>query len=226
MGVLPIYGLVLLGDLQATQQGGFQFPQLQDTAINMLILVLGFGGLLLALLYFVCGERLADLQPKSGTVLADVGSGLLLALTLIGTQVLFNIVLATSLETSIPDANLTIAYELADDPLLLAFWLGPLVWLQAGFFEEFTRVFMLSRLWQVWPGRGERWGVLLGSALLFGMGHAYQGALGIAGTALIGFILGWHYLVYKRLLPLIIGHALYDTVVLLTMVAAVHYGAL
>jgi membrane protease YdiL (CAAX protease family) len=226
VGVLPIYVLVLLGDLQAARQGGFQFPRLQDTFINLLILVLGFGGLLLVLLRFVCGERLADLQRKSGSTLTDVAGGVLLALALIGTQVLFNLLLAASVQTSIPEANLAIAYELADDPLLLAFWLGPLVWLQAGFFEEFTRVFMLSRLWQVWPGRGERWAVLLGSALLFGLGHAYQGALGIAGTALIGFILGWHYLIYGRVLPLIIGHALYDTVVLLTMVAAVRYGAL
>lgn len=226
VGILPIYGLVLLGDLQAAQQGGFQFPQLQDTVFNLLILVLGFGGLLLLLLYFVCGERLADLQPKAGTALNDIWGGVLLALTLIGTQILLNFVLAASFETDIPDANLQIAYELADDPLLLAFWLGPLVWLQAGFFEEFTRVFMLSRLWQVWPGPGERWAVLLGSALLFGLGHSYQGALGIAGTAVIGFVLGWHYLVYRRVLPLIIGHALYDTAVLLAMVAAVRCGAL
>jgi membrane protease YdiL (CAAX protease family) len=78
----------------------------------------------------------------------------------------------------------------------------------------------------VWPGFAGRWLVLIGSALLFGLGHAYQGGLGIMGTALIGFVLGWHYLVYGRVLPLIIGHALYDTVVIVTMVSAVRYDLL
>jgi hypothetical protein len=226
VGVLPVYALVLLSDIQAAKQGGFQFPELQDTAFNMLILVFGFGGLMLVLLYAGCGERLADLQLKRGRLATDVWLGLLLAILLIGSQIVFNILIASTAEPEIPDANLQIASALADDPFLLAFWLGPLVWLQAGLFEEFTRVFMLTRLWQVWPSHAGKWLVLIGSALLFGLGHAYQGGLGIVGTSLIGFILGWHFLTYGRVLPLIIGHALYDTVVIAMMVSAVHYGLL
>lgn len=224
--MLPVYALVLLSDIDAAQSGGFQFPELADTIVNMLILILGFGGLMVILLYVVCGQRLADLQLKRGALVTDLWAGLLLAVTLVGTQVLFNIALSAGAEPEIPDANLEIAYALAEDPFLLAFWLGPLVWLQAGLFEEFTRVFLLTRLWQVWPGNAGRWLVLIGSALLFGLGHAYQGGLGIAGTALIGLILGWHYLAYGRVLPLIVGHALYDTVVIFSMVSAVRYGLL
>lgn len=226
VGVLPVYGLVLLSDIQSAQQGGFQFPELQDTIFNMLILILGFGGLMLVLLYVGCGERLADLQHKRGRLPTDIWAGLLLAVLLIGSQLLFNILITATAQPEIPDANLQIATALADDPFLLAFWLGPLVWLQAGLFEEFTRVFMLTRLWQVWPSINGRWLVLVGSALLFGLGHAYQGGLGIVGTALIGFILGWHFLTYGRVLPLIIGHALYDTMVISSMVYAVHHGVL
>jgi len=226
VGVLPVYALVLLSDIQAAQQGGFQFPELQDTIFNMLILVIGFGGLMLVLLYAVCGERVADLQLKRGRLATDLWAGLLLAILLVGSQVLFNILITSTAQPDIPDANLQIATALADDPFLLVFWLGPLVWLQAGLFEEFTRVFLLTRLWQVWPSHNGRWLVLIGSALLFGLGHAYQGGLGIIGTALIGFILGWHFLTYGRVLPLIIGHALYDTAVIAAMVSAVHFDVL
>lgn len=226
VGVLPVYALVFISDLTAARGDGFQFPQLQDTLVNMLILVVGFGSLMLLLLYLLCGQRLADLQLHSGSLPTDIASGIALTFALLGGQIVFSILVTHNQSAGIPAANITIANELAADPVLLAFWLGPLVWLQAGVFEEFTRVFMLSRLWQVWPGRGERWGVLLGSALLFGLGHAYQGTLGIAGTALIGFILGWHYLVHGRVLPLIIGHALYDTIVIVSLVAAVRYGVL
>jgi membrane protease YdiL (CAAX protease family) len=226
VGVLPIYALVFYSDLAAARSDGFQFPRLEDTLLNMVILILGFGSIMLLLLYLLCGQQLRDLQLKRGSLIADIAGGLFLTFALLGGQLLFSLVISQSQNAGIPAANVTIAYELAEDPLLLAFWLGPLVWLQAGLFEEFTRVFMLSRLWQVWPGHGERWAVLLGSALLFGLGHAYQGTLGIIGTALIGFILGWHYLVYGRVLPLIIGHALYDTIVILSLVTAVRYGLL
>jgi uncharacterized protein len=226
IGVLPVYALVFWSDVTAARGDGFEFPQLQDTLLNMLILILGFGSVMLLLLYLLCGQRLADLQLQRGSLLSDFASGVALTFALLGGQLLFSIVVSHNQSAGIPAANVTIATELAADPLLLAFWLGPLIWLQAGVFEEFTRVFMLSRLWQVWPGRGERWVVLFGSALLFGLGHAYQGTLGIAGTALIGLILGWHYLTYGRVLPLIIGHALYDTIVIVSLVSAVRYGAL
>jgi hypothetical protein len=70
-------------------------------------LLFGGGGVVLVLLMlrFVCGERLAGIQRKPGS-------------------------------------------GIAHNPLLIAIWLGPVVWIGVAF-EELTRVFMLNRLWKV-----------------------------------------------------------------------------
>jgi uncharacterized protein len=83
---------------------------------------------------------------------------------------------------------------------------------------------LLTRMWRVWPSHAGRVLTVIGSALLFGLGHAYQGPLGIVGTGLIGLVLGWHYLKHGRMLPLIIAHGLYDSCVLLAMVLFVRQG--
>jgi len=225
-GIVPIYVLVTWSSFASQPAGGFAMPDLVDTVFNLVLLVGGFGGLLILLLYLLCGEKLADLDLKPGAILTDIIDGGWLALLLIVSQMVFLLLMSSYVEVDTPAANAAIAHELAADPLLKLVWLGPVVWLQAGLFEEFTRVFMLSRLWQVWPGRGERFLVLIGSALLFGLGHLYQGPLGVAGTALIGLILGWHYLARGRVLPLIVGHALYDTAVLSIMISAAESGLL
>jgi len=219
-GVLPIYALILIADFRSMTTTGFQLPDLTGMLVNLLVLVVGFGGWLTLLLYLVCGERLASLLRQPGNLIADITQGVLLSLGLLAAQLLLGGLAATAGGVELPDSTTLIAETLSDDPLLLMLWLGPVVWLQAGVFEEYTRVFMLSRLWQVWPGHTGRWLVLLGSALLFGLGHLYQGPYGVIGTALIGFILGWHYLKYGRVLPLVIAHGLYDTAVLLLLVTA------
>jgi membrane protease YdiL (CAAX protease family) len=199
---------------------GFQLPDLNGMLLNLLVMVVGFGGWLTFLLYIVCGERLESLLLRSGHLITDLDHGLLLACGLLAAQFCLGVIASQLAGVEIPASTILIAETLASDPVLLALWLGPVVWLQAGFFEEYTRIFMLSRLWQVWPGHSARWLVLCGSALLFGLGHFYQGPYGILGTASIGFILGWHYLRFGRVLPLIVAHALYNTVVLLYLVSA------
>ncbi len=93
----------------------------------------------------------------------------------------------------------------------MALWIGPVVWIGVAAVEELARVFLLSRLWIVWPGTAARWGAVVVSALLFGLAHAYQGPAGVIGTAFLGFIAAWFYLVRGRVWPLIISHALYDS---------------
>jgi membrane protease YdiL (CAAX protease family) len=47
---------------------------------------------------------------------------------------------------------------------------------------------------------------------MFGLVHIYQGIAGIIGTGLLGLIAGSFYIKYGRVWPLIISHALYDSV--------------
>jgi membrane protease YdiL (CAAX protease family) len=223
-GVLPVYALVFISDYTSMTTTGFQLPDMSGMLINLLVMVVGFGGWLTFLLYIVCGERLESLLLRPGQLTTDLNQGLVIACGLLGIQICLSVIADLVFSVEVPASTILIAETLASDPALLALWLGPVVWLQAGFFEEYTRIFMLSRLWQVWPGNTARWLVLCGSALLFGLGHFYQGPYGILGTASIGFILGWHYLRFGRVLPLIIAHALYDTVVLLFLVSAARQG--
>lgn len=91
-------------------------------------------------------------------------------------------------------------------------WTVPVLILSAvrhGVVEEVIVVgYLFDRLrrlgWGVWP-------VLLASALLRGSYHLYQGLGPFVGNVLMGLVFGWLYLRYKRVMPLVIAHALLDT---------------
>ena len=55
------------------------------------------------------------------------------------------------------------------------------------------------------------WTIIVSSALLRGSYHLYQGFGPFVGNVLMGLVFGWVYLRYKRVMPLVIAHALLDT---------------
>lgn len=76
--------------------------------------------------------------------------------------------------------------------------------------EEIVVVaYLLTRLGELgWrPGRA-----LAASAVLRGSYHLYQGFGGFVGNVIMGVIFGWVFQRTRRVLPLILGHALIDTV--------------
>ena len=88
------------------------------------------------------------------------------------------------------------------------------VWGSAAIGEEmFARGFLLRRMEQVF--KGAPGGVIiavLAQALIFGSMHFYQGPVGMAGSALIGAIMGATFLATGRnLIAPIIAHGLIDT---------------
>lgn len=64
---------------------------------------------------------------------------------------------------------------------------------------------------------GGAWAPVLVSSLLFGLGHIYQGWLGVAQTTLIGVVLALAVVRWGTLWPAIIAHALLDIVSILLM---------
>lgn len=226
VGVGPVYALAVWNGSASLTTGYFPSPDITTSLLNIVASVAVFGGVLLVLLWFACGERLRDLQLKPGNWTSDIVSGVFLGGALYFFQLLMSWLAYAFGHDSIPDANRIVGTALSHDPLLLIVWLGPVVWFQAALLEEFTRVFMLSRLWQVWPSALGKILVLVGSSLAFGLGHIYQGRIGLLGGVCIGLILGWHYFRFGRVLPLIIAHGLYNTVVLLMLVAALSSGLL
>ena len=108
-------------------------------------------------------------------------------------------------------------------PALIFFLL--ISWTEAAFIEEmFFRGYLLNRLTDL-AGR-QRLGVtiaLVGSALIFGAAHAYQGITGVVDTALAGLLLGLLYLLARRNLWLpILVHGIIDTLGFLLIYAGLY----
>lgn len=89
-----------------------------------------------------------------------------------------------------------------------------LTWTEAAFIEEmFFRAYLLNRLMDLF-GRAN-WGIALAlviHAILFGVGHTYQGLTGVLDTALAGLLIGLLYLWRRGNLWLpILTHGIIDT---------------
>jgi membrane protease YdiL (CAAX protease family) len=80
----------------------------------------------------------------------------------------------------------------------------------AGVCEEFLyRGFAMGALSHVgFPA----WAVVILTAVLFGLAHAYQGRSGILGTFVMGIFFGVVRLAYDTLIPVVIMHAIVDLV--------------
>jgi membrane protease YdiL (CAAX protease family) len=78
----------------------------------------------------------------------------------------------------------------------------------AGVCEEFVyRGFAMAALTRAGVSA---WGVVVITAILFGMAHAYQGKSGIVATTLMGLVLGIFRVVYQSLIPPVIWHSAVD----------------
>ena len=226
LGPLLIYWLAFQSGMLALESGAFTVPGVAASLEMVLMETLILGGLLVALLYLLCGDNLSSLQLKAGSLVADLNSGILITFLLLGAVIVLGWALNQFAANEVPAANISLANALADNPLLLAIWLGPVIIIKAAVLEEFTRVFMLTRLWKVWKSPEDKEACVVLAALFFGLGHIYQGAIGVVGTALIGYILGKAYLRGGRFWPLVMGHALYDIAVMLTLVTLARSGGL
>jgi membrane protease YdiL (CAAX protease family) len=157
------------------------------------------------------GVSLRDLNFRSNTVLLDLLFGLLLSPILVLIFYLEQLTIYRWLPRVNQDA-LQLIQGLMENPLLLALWLGPTVWIGIAAFEEVSRCFLLRRLWTVWETSFAKWVTISSVSLLFGLVHLYQGPAGIAGVTVLSLFKSVFYLYYGRIWPLIIAHALYDSV--------------
>jgi membrane protease YdiL (CAAX protease family) len=111
--------------------------------------------------------------------------------------------------------------SLANNPLLLAIWLGPVVWIGVAIFEEVQRVFFMSCLWKLSEDKFWQIFVIFFVAVIWGVLHLYQGTFGIISVSIQGLAMGLYYYKYRRIWPLIISHALYDSIQIIMFVIQV-----
>lgn len=87
--------------------------------------------------------------------------------------------------------------------------------------ELFARGLLLSRCQVLMRGA---WGPVLISSLLFGLGHLYQGWIGVGQTTLVGVVLALATLRWGTIWPAIVAHALLDISSVLFMGGLIEHG--
>ncbi|MBN9606415.1 MAG: CPBP family intramembrane metalloprotease [Actinomycetales bacterium] len=105
---------------------------------------------------------------------------------------------------------------LAVDPSGLSsyWWTVPVLLLsavRASVQEEVVMIgYLFARLGDL---RWNRWAIILGSALVRGSYHLYQGFGAFVANALMGALFGWLYTRWGRVLPFLVAHFLIDAIV-------------
>jgi membrane protease YdiL (CAAX protease family) len=179
--------------------------------------------LILILIRYVFRERVGELNRKPGRWITDIASGVLLCVVSFALMIAYSVLLAPFLPQRSgppPAAVETLFRALTESRLLLVLWLGPVVWIGVAAFEELSRVFLLDRLWELWPGASARWATVLLSAVMWGLVHIYQGFSSVVSISLLGLIYALYYMRFGRVWPLIIAHALFDSLQILQAVRA------
>lgn len=120
-----------------------------------------------------------------------------------------------------PPADFTrFTRHMKDNPRYLAGMLA-LNWTSAAFVEEmlFRGFFIGAGLIAFGDTPAISAALVFSQAVVFGVGHTYQGKRGMVQTGLLGFVFGVAYLVLDTLWPLIFVHGIIGTVGLLAMYA-------
>lgn len=188
-----------------------QINQSQDAAafwdITYQLLSWGFGLVAVALVIFLMWEPGGNALRRIGLDFRGFGRDILRALLLaavIGIPGLGLYALGRALD-------LTVAVRAS--PLDPSWWTIPLLLLaavRAGLTEEVIFIaYLFDRLRRLGWGW---WTIILSTALLRGAYHAYQGFGAIVGNVAMGIVFGWCYRRWGRIMPLVLAHALLDTV--------------
>jgi len=100
--------------------------------------------------------------------------------------------------------------DLAHNPLLMVIWFGPVLWIGIALFEELSRIFLLKSLWNINEDKNWHIVAIFLASVLIGTLHLYQGLAGVISIGLKSIIMCYYFYKYRRLLPLVISHGLYD----------------
>jgi len=106
------------------------------------------------------------------------------------------------------------AFAMVTGNLPLFLFLLPIVWLFAAFGEEvFYRGYLMTRLEDLLGGgRLAVVGAMVAQAVIFALGHWYQGPVGMVGVGIFGVIYGLGARLWGRnLWPSMVAHGLLDT---------------
>ena len=107
---------------------------------------------------------------------------------------------------------INVIIDLAHNPLLMAIWFGPVLWIGIALYEELSRTFLLKCLWNTSNNKIWHIAVIFLASALIGVTHLYQGLFGIISIGLKSVVMSFYFYKYRRLFPLVLSHVLYDGV--------------
>jgi len=105
---------------------------------------------------------------------------------------------------------INVMIDLANSPLLMVIWFGPVLWIGIALYEELSRTFLLKCLWNTADNKIWHITVIFLASALIGIIHLYQGLFGIISIGIKSVIMSFYFYKFRRLLPLVLSHGLYD----------------
>lgn len=216
LSIIPVYGGMIWFRLTQTENitltGMLVYPLIIGGGFSLFILLLNK--------YLLKSTFKKTFSPAKETISSDIVMGIFLTIIFF---LLFAIERAT-LYQWFPQQNaasreiIELVERIANNTLLLTLWLGPVLWIGIAFFEEVARVFMMRCLWNLGNNKGWQVTVVILVALLTGLIHLHQGIAGIISITVRGLIVGFYFYKFRRILPLIVSHGLYDGLQIIAMV--------
>lgn len=209
IGILPVNIIMIWYRL--TQTESFS---ISDMLLYPLIIGTGIILLILALNKYLLKENTRVFNPGKGKWYWDIIVGFLLT----AIYFIFVVIERATIAPILPQGNppsqevLDLMINLANNPILLMIWLGPVVWIGVALFEELQRIFFMNCLWNLSNNKNWEIFTVILVAVTWGVVHLYQGAFGIISVSIQGLVMGFFFYKYKRIWPLIISHALYDSI--------------
>lgn len=185
------------------------FAGMELLAYPLIFGTLGIALVLAAQRQFI-RRPLLELNSGTGRLASDVAWGLALTALYFLLFLMARATLMGLLEFRPNREMLGLMLDLREKPWMVLTWFGPVLWIGIALFEELLRVFLLTRLWSL-SSRGFWIVISIGLvALMMGLAHWSQGPYGVVTIAIKGVLIGAWFYRYRRLLPLVIAHALYD----------------
>ncbi len=181
---------------------------------ELILYPLLFGGgsiiLLILLKRYFLKEPLEDFNSGTGFLIKDFMWGLVLTVIYFALFYLERMTLMGVLEFKSNDELLSLMLDMREKPVLVLLWFLPVLWVGIALYEELIRVFMLTSLWSF--SKNGIWTIVVISltSVLVGVTHWSQGSYGIVTIAIKSLVACFFFYKYRRLMPLVIAHALYD----------------
>ncbi len=183
-------------------------------SVELILYPLVFGGLSIVVLYllkkYFLKEDLSDFNPGKGKLVRDILLGFALVAIYFILFYVERLTLSNLLSFNPNMELLNLMLDMRESPIMMILWFGPVLWIGIALYEELIRVFLLTGLWKFSNKRIWTFCVIVIAAAIVGLAHWSQGSYGMVTIGIKGLVSGFFFYKYRRLLPLIIAHVLYD----------------